>query len=242
MISPDADDTALVWRIAPSAKPERLRSALATLGRYRTTEGLYRTWLSPRDRYQCIDPGRDPNPADVAIQMHVLMLLARADPPAARALCSALARVIDQDHVWVYYRRAPLVPILRQADLEVAGCELDLPDHACGRACRGRRTGWPLRRSLRRFAGRNQIAPVSDEMRALLGALAADDFAAIRSNPPLLYHNDPTAWSGGSTGRRISATRSGCGCSSRTTAGFRLGHERATHVIWAVRINSPRTA
>ena len=126
-ISPDADDTALVWRIAPGPNPERLRAALATLGRYRTAEGLYRTWLSPRDHYQCIDPGRDPNPADVVIQMHVLMLLARADPPAARALCGALARVIDKDHGWVYYRMAPPVPILRQADLEVAGCTLALP-------------------------------------------------------------------------------------------------------------------
>jgi hypothetical protein len=193
VITPDADDTALVWRIAPGPNPERLRTALATLGRYRTTEGLYRTWLSPRDRYQCIDPGRDPNPADVAIQMHVLMLLARADPPAARALCSALTRVIDKDHVWVYYRMAPPVPILRQADLEDAGCALALPDSRVRTSVPGQEDWVAAATLLRRFAGRNQTAPASEETLALLRTLAADDFAAIRSNPPLLYHNDPTA-------------------------------------------------
>ena len=58
---------------------------MAVLAQYRTRDGLYRTWLAPRDRYQCIDPGTDANPADVGIQMHVLMLRARADPAAARA-------------------------------------------------------------------------------------------------------------------------------------------------------------
>ena len=192
-ISPDADDTALVWRIAPGPKPPRLRAALATLGQYRTTEGLYRTWLSPRDRYQCIDPGRDPNPADVVIQMHVLMLLAQADPPAARALCSALARVIDKDHVWVYYRMAPPVPILRQSDLEDAGCALALPDSRVRGSVPGQEDWVAAASLLRRFAGRNQKAPASEETVALLRTLAADDFSAIRSNPPLLYHNDPTA-------------------------------------------------
>src|SRR5260370_34428102 len=91
-ITPDADDTALVWRIAPGAHPELLPIALATLDRYRTSEALYRTWLAPRDRYQCIDPGKDPDPSDVVIQMHVLMLLAQVDPPAAHALWRARAR------------------------------------------------------------------------------------------------------------------------------------------------------
>jgi hypothetical protein len=31
------------------------------------------------------------------------------------------------------------------------------------------------------------------ETRALLTQLARDDFAALRENPPLLYHNDLTA-------------------------------------------------
>jgi hypothetical protein len=57
VISPDADDTALVWRLAPR-RPELLRG--------------------------CLDPGRDPNPTDLGVQMHVLLPLARADPPAAR--------------------------------------------------------------------------------------------------------------------------------------------------------------
>ena len=66
-ITPDADDTALVWRVAPSERKELLAPALATLGQFRTADGLYQTWLAPRDRYQCIDPGKDPDPADIVI-------------------------------------------------------------------------------------------------------------------------------------------------------------------------------
>ncbi len=77
-ITPDADDTALVWRLAPGHDRRRLTAAVATLDRYRTPEGLYRTWLAPRAAYQCIDPGSDPDPADIGIQMHVLLLLAQA--------------------------------------------------------------------------------------------------------------------------------------------------------------------
>lgn len=193
LISPDADDTALVWRIAPGPNPDHLRSALATLREYRRTDGLYRTWLVPRDRYQCLDPGSDPNPADVAIQMHVLLLLAQADPPASRALCSALSRVIDDDRVWVYYRMAPPVPILRQSDLEKAGCTLSLPAARLRSSVPGQDDWVAAATLLRRFAGRNQTPPDPQETLALLRKLAADDFASVRTNPPLLYHNDETA-------------------------------------------------
>jgi hypothetical protein len=193
VISPDADDTALAWRIAPAAKPDLLRGVTATLGEYRSSEGLYRTWLSPRHRYRCIDPGRDPNPTDVAIQMHVLQLLARADPPAARALCGALSRVVDEDRVWVYYRMAPAVPILRQSDLENAGCALALPASRLRTPVRGQDIWVDAATLLRRFTGRGQEVPAAGEALSLLRALAADDFAVLRSNPPLLYHNDQTA-------------------------------------------------
>ncbi|HEY0783310.1 MAG TPA: hypothetical protein VGE98_12700, partial [Thermoanaerobaculia bacterium] len=53
-ITPDADDTALVWRLSGRA-PEGLRPrALKELARYRTPEGLYRTWLAPVAHYVCI--------------------------------------------------------------------------------------------------------------------------------------------------------------------------------------------
>src|SRR5262249_44516045 len=112
VITPDADDTALVWRLAPG-DVRLLPTALATLKQYRTDDGLYRTWLAPQDAYQCINPGLDPNPADIAIQMHVLLLLAKAEPPAARALCKALRSAVGDDRLWVYYSNAPLVPLIR---------------------------------------------------------------------------------------------------------------------------------
>jgi hypothetical protein len=192
-ITPDTDDTALVWRLAPGSDRSRLTAALATIDRYRTPEGLYRSWLAPREAYQCLDPGRDPNPADIVIQMHLLLLLSEVRPAAGRALCEALRPVVDENRVWVYYRKTPLIPILRLTDLRRAGCELKLPESRM-------RTDVPDQQiwvSVVRLVagatptGRSTSDPVL--IRAVLRELARDDFALIRRNPPLLYHNDLTA-------------------------------------------------
>lgn len=192
-ITPDTDDTALVWRLAPDQDRRRLPAALATIDQYRTGEGLYRTWLAPREAYQCLDPGSDPNPADLSIQMHLLLLLAKERPPAGRALCEALRPVVDQDRVWVYYRLAPLVPMLRLPDVRSAGCALELPESRM-------RTPVPDQEiwvSLVRLLGRARTpgGPPIDaaEAQAVLRQLSKDDFALLRKNPPLLYHNDLTA-------------------------------------------------
>ena len=191
-ITPDADDTALVWRIAGGERALRSR-ALAALGRYRTGDGLYRTWLAPPERYQCVDPGKDPNPADAGIQMHVYLLLATAEPPAARALCRSLARTIAEDRVWVYYQAAPLVPLLRAGDLRRAGCPLRLPEPRQRTGVPGQEIWLAAGRLLERYLGAGGPAPSPAETSALLAALSRDDFAAIRRSPPLLYHNDLTA-------------------------------------------------
>jgi hypothetical protein len=187
VITPDTDDTALVWRLAPDHDRNRLPSALATIDRYRTREGLYRTWLAPREAYQCLDPGHDPNPADIAIQMHLLLLLSEARPPAGRALCEALRPVVDEDRVWVYYRKAPLIPILRLPDLRRAGCALEIPESRM-------RTEVPNQQiwvSVAKLLGNE--TPNATLIRAVLRDLAKDDFALVRTNPPLFYHNDLTA-------------------------------------------------
>ena len=171
----------------------RLPAALATLDRYRTREGLYRTWLAPREAYQCIDPGSDPDPADIGIQMHVLLLLAEARPPAGRALCAALRPVVDQDRVWVYYRKAPLVPILRLPDLQRAGCELELPESRMRTSVPGQEIWVSLVRLLGRARTPGGPPPDAAELQAVLRQLAREDFALLRKNPPLLYHNDLTA-------------------------------------------------
>ena len=188
VITPDADDTALVWRVAPGPHPELLRGALSTLQRFRTPDGLYRTWLAPPAQYQCVVPGRDPNPADVGIQMHALMLLAQADPPAAQALCGALGRAIDEDRIWVYYQLAPLLPILRQADLQRAGCPLQLPPQRLRTAMPEQEAWLAAARLLRRMPGPD--SPPAAEVVELLDRLARDDFSYLRRSPPLLYHND----------------------------------------------------
>lgn len=190
-ITPDTDDTALVWRLAPGRDRRPLSDALATLDRYRTREGLYRTWLAPREAYQCLDPGDDPNPADLTIQMHLLLLLAEVQPPAGRALCEALRPVVDQDRVWVYYRMAPLVPMLRLPDLQRAGCELELPESRMRTPVPGQEIWVSVVRLLGRARTPGGVS--ATEIQAVLRQLAKDDFALLRENPPLLYHNDLTA-------------------------------------------------
>ncbi|MBV9496751.1 MAG: hypothetical protein JOZ54_21075 [Acidobacteria bacterium] len=185
-ITPDTDDTALAWRLAPAPDRRRLDSALATIDRYRTPEGLYRTWLAPRDEYQCLDPGHDPNPTDIAIQMHLLLLLAQERPAAAHALCDALTPLVDQNRVWVYYRRAPLVPTLRQPDLQRAGCNAQLPSSRMQSTVAGQDVWLKVARML-------IDGTPSPDAEQTLHDLARDDFAYIRTSPPLFYHNDLTA-------------------------------------------------
>jgi hypothetical protein len=190
VITPDADDTALVWRLAPS--DVRLRPiALETLKRYRTDDGLYRTWLAPRDAYECIDPGSDPNPTDIVIQMHVLLLLAKTEPLAAGALCKALRPVVNEDRVWVYYRMAPAVPLLRLKDLQNDGCELELPESRIRTSVPDQAT-WVTVASILGGAARAKGSSTV-EVETVLRQIANDDFALVRQNPPLLYHNDLSA-------------------------------------------------
>lgn len=192
-ITPDADDTALVWRLAPGPDPKQLQAALATLDTYRRPDGLYRTWLAPRDRYECLDPGNDPNPADIGIQINVLLLLAQADPPAAEALCAALRRHLDDDNVWVYYRSAPAMVAYRRPDLEKVGCPLDLPPARLAAGDAGQERWLDVIDLLQRLEGGERASAALAESLPLLQSLAADDFSQVRSDPPVIYHNDETA-------------------------------------------------
>jgi hypothetical protein len=193
VITPDADDTSLVWRLAGGDRRARLRRALAVLGEYRTREGLYRTWLAPREHYECIDPGKDPNPTDAGIQMHVFLFLAQSEPPAARALCGALGRALGENRLWVYYQMAPLVPLLRQADLRRAGCPLRLPEARLRTPVGGQELWLTAGRLLDRLLSTDGPGPTSAETLPVLRNLAKDGFSFVRQTPPLLYHNDLTA-------------------------------------------------
>ncbi len=192
-ITPDSDDTALVWRIAPGAQGKLLQSALGILAAYRTKDGLYRTWLAPQDHYQCIDPGTDPDPADIGIQMHVFLMLSQADSAAGKALCSAIQRTIHEDSKWVYYKSAPLVPILRQADLQEAGCSVQIPEPHQQTKVAGQEVWISAARTLLRLRLGGSQRPDPAEVRALLRQLSEDDFLLVRHSPPLLYQNDQTA-------------------------------------------------
>ena len=192
-ITPDSDDTSLVWRIAPPRDRRRLPAALATLERYRTGEGLYRTWLAPRQAYQCIDPGRDPNPPDFTIQMHVLQMLAREQPAAGLALCKAMQAAVEHDKVWVYYKKTPLVSMLRLPDIERAGCKVELPASRMQTAVPGQEIWVSVVRLLARARTAAPSPSDAAEAHRLLDDLSRRDFALLRKNPPLVYHNDLSA-------------------------------------------------
>lgn len=189
-IAPDADDTALAWRIAPSPNVQLLHNALATLRQYRAQNGLYRTWLAPLDRFNCIDRGRDPDPTDVGIQMHMLMFLAHASPADAQALCAALGRTIADDRIWVYYAAEPLIPIVRLAELRRAGCAIDLPEGRLRTDVPGQGQWVVAALTLQRLLLGDARDPA--QTTALLRKLAQGDFWIIRRSPPLIYQNDAT--------------------------------------------------
>jgi hypothetical protein len=193
VITPDADDTALAWRITGTDADARREPMLKELGAYRDSRGLYRTWLAPREQYQSLDPGKDSNPVDATIQMHVYMMLRQFDPPAAQNLCAALQRAMRGDDLWVYYAKAPLIPYLRAAELRRLGCDLPLPGDFLARATAGQEL-WS--EAVRRFVGEADLSPTADDRQAilaLLGKIGRNDFAEVHRSPPLLYHNDLTA-------------------------------------------------
>jgi hypothetical protein len=193
-ITPDADDTALTWRIAPPpAGDSRRASMLRVLKDYRDARGFYRTWLAPQERYECLNPGRDPNPPDVTIQMHVLMMLAETDRAAAQSLCKALAGRVSDESLWVYYARAPIVPLLRTADLQRIGCAVTIPGPRLAGVAEQARWIEGARRLVEAQLSRGARPDDGPDTLAQLGELGRADFAELRRNPPLLYHNDLTA-------------------------------------------------
>lgn len=194
VITPDADDTALAWRIAPGGQPALLSRALATLKQYRTPDGLYQTWLAPKSAFQCIDPGSNPNPPDIGIQLHVYLLLAEVDPPAARALCSALQKRAEDESLWVYYRLAPPIILLRLNSVSAAGCPLQLPAARLRTTVAGQEAWGEMLAHLAQLevTDRYGLSRLHD-LERLLDQLAAGEFAAFKRHPPLLYHNDLSA-------------------------------------------------
>jgi hypothetical protein len=85
----------------------------------------------------------------------------------------------------------PLVPLVRVKDLQDAGCGLELPASRIGTSVPDQ-AQWVKVASLLGGAGAT-TGPSTAEVETVLGQIANDDFAILRHNPPLLYHNDLTA-------------------------------------------------
>lgn len=193
-ITPDADDTALVWRIAgPGAGDPRRQPMLDVLARYRDARGFYRTWLAQRRHYRCLDPGSDPNPTDIAIQLHVYLMLRERDPPSAQALCGALQRAFRDEDIWVYYAKSALLPYLRVAELGQRGCPLPLPVERLALPVEGQAIWSEAVHALVETTASPGNVRALQAARRVLAQLGADDFAQVRRSPPLLYHNDLSA-------------------------------------------------
>jgi hypothetical protein len=166
---------------------------LGELARYRDARGLYRTWLAPQKQYQCLDPGSNPNPTDITIQMHVYLMLRELDPPAGRSLCKALQRSFGDEDTWTYYSKAPLVPYLRSAELRQLGCPIPLPAERLALPAADQEIWSEAVRRLVEIMASPQDANVRQAIRNLLTRIGSDDFAQLRRSPPLLYHNDLSA-------------------------------------------------
>jgi hypothetical protein len=125
--------------------------------------------------------------------MHLLQLLLAAHLPEGRDLCEALGRHVADDRIWVYYQRTPLVPMLRTRDLERAGCPLTVPASRMQTVIPDQAIWISVVQLLLRATETGGPPPDAAEVTAVLNTLARDDFALVRRNPPLLYHNDLTA-------------------------------------------------
>ena len=191
-ITPDADDTALAWTLSRAPNLERLAAVLGILRSFRTEDGLlFRTWLAAEKDFQCLVPGSEPNPPDIGINLHVYLFLLRYDAVEARSLCQALIHREADPSFWVYYQQAPLLPLLRISEVRRTGCAIEIPaalvrpvDHAQAR--------WLDVLSLM-YAELTPGSEARDRALSLLVTLAQDDFAAVETAPPLLYHNDLTS-------------------------------------------------
>jgi hypothetical protein len=191
-LPPDVDDTSLTWRIAPREEPELLREARGAIQQYRAESGLYRTWIADPQAYRCFYTAffpRDPNPADVGIQMHAYLFFDKYDRDAARALCTALRGRLGDSRIWVWYARAPLLPLLREVDLARAGCRLRVSDERLHTAVPGQDLYMTQGRLFRELLAGSEGTSIRKRAISLLAELATADFERIAENPPLLYHN-----------------------------------------------------
>jgi len=84
-----------------------------------------------------------------------------------------------------------VVPLVRVKALQDVGCGLELPKSRVGTSVQGQ-TSWVTIASLLGGTG-GSAGPSSTEVETVLRQIANDDFAFLRQNPPLLYHNDLTA-------------------------------------------------
>jgi len=195
-LPPDADDTALLWRIAPRPEKRLMFAARREIERYRTDDGLYRTWLADEGTSRCFYgrfAGIEWNPADVAVEMHVYLFLVGHDPAAAGRLCQSLRRRMDDDRIWVWYSVAPLLPVLREADLARKGCSLRVPESRVERAVPGQEPYLIQARLLKRLLVNEGPVPSPEPYLRTLRETAKGGFTNGSSTPPLLYHNDLSA-------------------------------------------------
>jgi hypothetical protein len=173
-----------------------MSAARREIERYRTDDGLYRTWLADEGTYRCFYSryaGSEGNPPDVAVEMHVYLFLAGHDLAAAGRLCEALRRRMDDDRIWVWYSVAPLLPVLREADLARKGCSLKVPESRVERAVPGQAPYLTQARLLKSLLVNDGPAPSPEPYLGALRETAEGGFANVSSTPPLLYHNNLSA-------------------------------------------------
>ena len=115
------------------------------------------------------------------------------DPSAAQSLGSALQRSVGDNDVWVYYSKAPLLPYLRSAQLRQLGCDIPLPAERLALPAAGQEIWSEAGSLLVATMGSPPDPKTRQSIRGLLALLGNDNFALLRSSPPLLYHNDMTA-------------------------------------------------
>jgi hypothetical protein len=182
--TPDSDDTALVWRIAPLRNLALQQEVINTLRQYLTPQGLYKTWLDNPNNYISADTGR----TDMGVQLHIYMFLAKTDPIAGKKLCDSIQA--SKQGTWVYYQKTPIIPLLRQTELKNLGCQIQLPKELVKKEVAGQENWINIVRLLLLMSNKEVYS--SAEAVNILSRIANNDFEYIKKFPPLLYSGDLT--------------------------------------------------
>ena len=195
-MSPDLGDTALAWLVAtPSHGRERVYQMLDHIEEHRDEQhGMYLTWLGDPDSYFMRHRARNPIDIQILFEVYLVMQSQRVEMEAAGRICDFLQHHVNEKDYWVWFRYAPLAPLLTLYDMELAGCPLEVdPDLLEPSAEHQADYYWLAETFLQLNRVEFSTPPPAAELRAIerrLRVMARNDFESMQMYPAMIYNKE----------------------------------------------------